>query len=140
MTLEQLDNLVRIGKLKREPPDPGQIDGLIARARERLADLEVQGVSKAGRFAAAYTAAHLLSLAALRRCGYRSDNRYLVFQCLQHTVGLESARWRVLDRCHQLRNRIEYEGAGEIDDRLLAELIDIARELLTQTEDSGSID
>ena len=31
MTLEQLDNLVRIGKLKREPPDPGQVDGLIAK-------------------------------------------------------------------------------------------------------------
>ncbi len=26
MTLEQLDNLVRIGKLKREPPDPGQVE------------------------------------------------------------------------------------------------------------------
>ena len=64
MTLEQLDNLLRIGKLKREPPDRGQIDGLIASARERLADLEVQGLSKAGRFAAAYTAAHLLALAA----------------------------------------------------------------------------
>ncbi|MDJ0779768.1 MAG: hypothetical protein QNJ85_18000 [Gammaproteobacteria bacterium] len=37
MTLEQLDNLVRIGKLKREPPDPGQVDGFISRARERLA-------------------------------------------------------------------------------------------------------
>ncbi len=140
MTLEQLDNLVRINKLKREPPDQGQIDGLIARARERLADLEVQGLSKAGRFAAAYTAAHLLALAALRGHGYRSDNRYLVFQCLQHTVGMESARWRVLDRCHQLRNRIEYEGVGEIDDRLLAELIDIARELLAQTNSLGPME
>ncbi len=53
---------------------------------------------------------------------------------------MESARWRVLDRCHQLRNRIEYEGVGEIDDRLLAELIDIARELLTQTVNLGPID
>ncbi len=140
MTLEQLDNLVRIGKLKRESPDQDQIDGLIARARERLADLDVQGLSKAGRFSAAYTAAHLLALAALRGHGYRSDNRYLVFQCLQHTVGMESARWRVLDRCHQLRNRIEYEGVGEIDDRLLAELIDIAHELLTQTVSLGPID
>ncbi len=140
MTLEQLDNLVRIGKLKREPPDPGQVDGFIARARERLADLDVPGLSQAGRFDSAYTAAHLLSLAALRKHGYRSDNRYLVFQCLQHTVGMESARWRVLDRCHQLRNRIEYEGVGEIDDRLLTELIDIARELLAQTADPGPTD
>ncbi len=134
MTSEQLDNLLSINKLKREPPDPAQIDGLIARARERLADLDVQGLSKAGQFSAAYTAAHLLALAALRRHGYRSDNRYLVFQCLQHTVGMESARWRVLDRCHQLRNRIEYEGVGEIDDRLLAELIEITRMLLVQVE------
>ena len=30
-------------------------------------------------------AAHALSLAALRKAGYRSDSRYIVFQCLKHT-------------------------------------------------------
>jgi len=36
----------------------------------------------------AYNAAHALCLAALRHAGYRSGNRYLVFQCAQHTIDL----------------------------------------------------
>lgn len=40
------------------------------------------------RFDLAYNAAHALALAALRARGYRSDNRYVVFQALPHTLGL----------------------------------------------------
>ena len=61
--------------------------------------------------------------------GYRSDARYIVFQCLQHTLGLERAKWRVLDKCHNARNLAEYEGHIDIDQQLLAELISIAEEL-----------
>ena len=31
--------------------------------------------------------------------------------------------WRVLSRCHDVRNRGEYEGDLYVDERLLAELI-----------------
>ena len=75
-----------------------------------------------------------LALAALRWHGYRSDNRYLVFQCLQHTLGLAGSQWRVLDTAHKLRNRLEYEGVGYVDDRLLAEIIEITRSLLPGVE------
>lgn len=51
-------------------------------------------------FDLAYNAAHALALAALRWHGYRSENRYLVFQALAHTVGFPPAKWRVLDLCH----------------------------------------
>jgi hypothetical protein len=54
--------------------------------------------SYASRFDLAYNVAHALVLAALRQAGYRSDNRYLVFQTLSHTIGMEAARWRVLAR------------------------------------------
>ena len=70
-----------------------------------------------------------MALAALRWHGYRSDARYLVFQCLQHTVGLETSKWRVLDKCHHCRNLAEYEGHLEIDEQLLKELISITHEL-----------
>lgn len=66
----------------------------------------------------------------MRWHGYRSDNRYLVFQCLQQTVGLENAKWRVLDQCHKLRNLAEYEGNLDITEQLLQELIGITYELL----------
>ena len=134
MTLAELDNLVKINKLKVEPPDQKEFDGLVASAKRRLQDAMVEGLSDEGRFSLAYGAAHALSLAAMRWHGYRSDNRYLVFQCLQHTIGLDSVKWRVLDQCHRVRNVAEYEGHLEINAQLLKELIEITEELLKMIE------
>lgn len=69
-------------------------------------------------------------MAALRRLGYRSDNRYLVFQALPHTLGMQAATWRVLAKCHERRNLAEYEGALDVDERLVADLLDAARSVL----------
>lgn len=66
---------------------------------------------------------------ALRRAGYRSDNRYLVFQALAHTVAVAPEKWRIVAKAHERRNLAEYEGHMERDDRLLAELIATANEL-----------
>jgi len=71
----------------------------------------------------AYNAAHSLSLAALRRMGYRAGNRYIVFQVLPHTLGLGPEVWRVLDKCHNTRNLGEYEGLLDVDERLVTDLI-----------------
>lgn len=129
MTSTELDNLVRIGQLKREPPTDDEIAGLLRSAQERLTDAGRVELSYSSRFDLAYNAAHALALAALRRVGYRSENRYLVFQTLSHTVGMEAAKWRVLATAHARRNLVEYEGHQERDDRLLDELITIAGEL-----------
>ena len=139
MTLAELDNLVKINKLKVEPPDQKEFDGLVASANRRLKDAMVEGLSDEGRFSLAYGAAHALSLAAMRWHGYRSDNRYLVFQCLQHTIGLDSVKWRVLDQCHRVRNVAEYEGHLEINAQLLKELIEITEELLKMIEAFGPV-
>lgn len=42
---------------------------------------------------------------------------------LPHTLGLGPEVWRVLSKCHDLRNRGEYEGDLNVDDRLVADLI-----------------
>jgi len=139
MTLVELDNLVKINKLKVEPPDQTEFDGLVASAKRRLQDAMVEVLSDEGRFSLAYGAAHALSLAAMRWHGYRSDNRYLVFQCLQHTIGLDSVKWRVLDQCHRVRNVAEYEGHLEINAQLLKELIEITEELLKMVETLGPV-
>lgn len=78
--------------------------------------------SKAG-LTLAYNAAHSLSLASLRRMGYRSGNRYIVFQVLPHMLGLGPEVWRVRDKCHNTRNLGEYEGLLEVDERLVTDLI-----------------
>jgi hypothetical protein len=119
-----LDSLTGPGKpLSREAPDRAEYDGLLHSGRVRLADAEHPGLALESRFDLAYNAAHALSLAALRRLGYRSSNRYLVFQALQHTLGLGPAVWRVLARAHDVRNRSEYEGDLNVDERLVADLI-----------------
>jgi len=127
--VKELDNLVKIGKLKREPPDQTEFDGMVSAAKTKLKDVALAGLSTDSQFALAYGAAHALALAALRWHGYRSESRYLVFQCLQHTLGLSNAKWRVLDKCHNCRNIAEYEGHLDIDAQLLKELITITHEL-----------
>lgn len=139
MSLEKLDNLVRINQLKAEPPDQTEFDGMVNSAKIRLQDARLEGLSDSGKFSLAYGAAHALAVAALRWHGYRSTNRYLVFQCLEQTLGLDKAKWRVLDQCHKLRNIAEYEGLLEITPQLLGELIGITEELLQLVEGLGPV-
>jgi hypothetical protein len=139
MGLEKLDNLVKINQLKKEPPDQNEFDGMLGSAKRRLQDVQVDGLSEDSQFALAYGAAHSLALAAMRWHGYRSDKRYLVFQSLEQTIGLENAKWRVLDKCHKQRNLAEYEGHLEITPQLLQELIEVSKELLTLVEALGPI-
>ena len=100
-----------------------------ASAQTRLTDAERTELSYDSRFDLAYGAAHALALYALRLKGYRSDNRYLVFQALAHTTDLAMPLRRVLAKAHARRNAIEYQGYIERDERLLAELIDATRTL-----------
>ena len=64
-----------------------------------------------------------MCFAALRWHGYRSGNRCVVFQLLPHTLALGSEVWRVLAKCHEIRNLGEYEGDLDIDERIVADLI-----------------
>ncbi len=66
-----------------EPPDASEYAGLKHSAHVRLSDARNRTLSLESRFDLAY-AAHALCLAALRRLGYRSDKRYIVFQVLTH--------------------------------------------------------
>jgi hypothetical protein len=130
----ELKNLVRIGKLKREPPAAAETTGLIASGRKRLHDAQNLSLSFESRFDLAYNAAHALALAALRQTGYRSDNRYLVFQALPHTIGLPPAHWRVLAKAHEVRNLAEYEGHTDEDEALLAGVIAAAAMIQTSLD------
>jgi hypothetical protein len=129
MSNKTLDNLVGIKKLKAEPFDAAEFAGLIRSAQRKLKDARNTTLSPESRFDLAYNAAHSLALAALRFAGYRSDGRYLVFQTLEHTAGLPPAKWRVLSKCHDARNLAEYEGQSEVDEKLLAELIELTGQL-----------
>ena len=126
MANDKLENLARIGQLKAESASEEEIAGLLRSGAVRLADAKNEGLGKESRFDLAYNAAHALSLVALRRAGYRSESRYLVFQCTQYTLDLEPEQWRVLDHAHRKRNLAEYEGDIDVDDQLLDALIRVA--------------
>lgn len=118
------ENLSGPGKpLKPEPPDKQEFEGLIRSAHARLLDALNTSLSLESRFDLAYNAAHAFCLAALRWHGYRSGNRYVVFQLLPQTLDIGPAVWRVLDKCHSIRNLGEYEGNLNIDDRIVADLV-----------------
>ncbi|MEW5966419.1 MAG: hypothetical protein AB1720_05400 [Pseudomonadota bacterium] len=130
LSLAALDNLVRIGQIKPEPRNEAEVRRMLAMARTRLADARLDKLSAEGRFTSAYNAAHAAALAALRWHGYRSENRYTVFQCLEHTLGWPAARWRVLDAAHRKRNLAEYEGFLEVEASDIAELCALVSDLI----------
>ncbi len=139
MGLPQLDNLVRIRQLKAEAAAQSEIDGLIRSGKARLKDAQTESLSLDGRFDLAYNAAHAFSLAALRWHGYRSENRYTVFQCLQHTVKLPPEQRRVLDQAHRKRNVAEYEGDLDVDQKLVESLIRVANEVAARVTALGPL-
>ena len=120
-----LENLCGPSKpLKAEPPDAREFSGLVRAAKSRLKDARNRTLALESRFDLAYNAAHGLCLAALRWHGYRSNHRYIVFQLLPHTLGLGPEVWRVLSKCHDVRNLGEYEGDLNVDLRLVGDLIE----------------
>ena len=135
MSHPQLDSLVRIGKLKTEPAAESELRGLVISGIRRLDDAAREDLSLESRFDLAYNAAHALALAALRSRGYRSNSRYLVFQCLQHTLDLSVEQWRVLDQAHRKRNLAEYEGEMDVNEQLVAALSRVAREVARRVND-----
>lgn len=139
MSRTELDNLVRVRQLKAEPGTQAEFEGLLRSGSVRLLDASNPALSPESRFDLAYNAAHALSLAALRWHGFRSENRYVVFQCLTHTLALPAAQWRVLDQAHRKRNLSEYEGDVEIDDALLTALIRVAVEVESAVRKLGPV-
>lgn len=134
MAANELENLVKAGVLQEQVADALEVDGLLRSGAARLHDAENAALSLESRFDLAYNAAHALSLAALRRAGFRSANRYAVFQSLPHTLGLPPSVWRVLATAHGARNTAEYEGYLEIDDRIVADTISAAKVVLAELQ------
>ena len=140
MNSKNLNNLVDLDLLSKEPGDQHELDGLIKSGRGFLKDAGNSELELASRFQLAYEGAHSVALAALRWCGYRPKNkRYIVFQSLAHTVELEGAAWRILSEGHQRRNRIAYEGDLDVEEQLVTEMLDVANEVLERVSHLGPV-
>lgn len=134
------ENLRGPGKpLKDEPPDAREFAGLKRSAHARLQDALNKSLSLESRFDLAYNASHAFCLAALRWKGYRSTHRYIVFQLLPHTLGLGPEVWRVLSKCHDIRNLGEYEGDLNVDERIVTDLMAACRVVADKVDALGAI-
>ena len=134
MGLDELRNLVKIGQLKPEQCNVQEVTRMLVMARTRLEDAGLVHLSLEGRFTSAYNASHAAALAALRWHGYRSENRFTVFQCLTHTLGWSASQWRVLDSAHQKRNLAEYEGFLEVEQSFVDELLHTTSQLIEEVQ------
>lgn len=130
MTRKELDNLVQIGELKPASITKLNISNLIQSGLDRLEDAKNGKLSIESRFDLAYNAAHALSLSALWINGYSANSRYIVFQCLPHTLNLSNEQWRVLDNAHYIRNLSEYQGSSEFDECLVESVIEVCDEMV----------
>lgn len=129
MSIKELENLVKVGQLKQEASAQAEIETHIQSGRDRLRDACAEGISLSGKFLLGYSAAYAFSLAALRRHGYRPVNRYVVFQCLPHTLSVGPEIWRVLADAHDVRNGFEYEGSDEVTEDLSNQVVRCAKAL-----------
>lgn len=129
---KNLENLVNVGQLKQEPKDQKEFDSLVLASQGRFKDCQNQDLSDGSRFDLAYAAAFGFSLAALRWHGFRPSNRYIVFQSLNQTIDLSTPKIAILGKCHEKRNKSQYEGLYEVESSLLLGLIQILKDLETQ--------
>lgn len=134
MSSKRLANLAKTGDLKPDTSSAQELAALFRSGRARLTDASNRSLAIESRFDLAYNAAHALALFALRAKGYRTDKRYLVFQLLEVTAGLEPEQWRVLAEAHRRRNLMEYEGTEFEDERLLADMVVVAEALAAALE------
>ncbi len=115
-----------------------EFKGPIRSAKLRLTDAQNNSLSAESRFDLAYNVAHSLALAALRNSGYRSENRYIVFQLLAHSLNLGPEVWRIFAKSHDCRNLAEYERYFDVNEQLLNELIHSTEIMLNKPLESES--
>ena len=136
LTSPQLQRLARGGELETHAPSRWQFVTLVRLGRSLLQDSRRDSLSLEGRFSLIYGAAQALAAAALGAHGYRSGNRALAFDCLQHTAGITSIQARVLALCHDRRIKAEQLGLLEVDERLVEEADGVVEQVLERLETS----
>jgi hypothetical protein len=134
MSLQNLDNLVQRGLLRKEPAHKDELARLLSAADATLADSRVGAVSAASRFAMAYQAALGYSLIALRVRGYRTSSHQpgqhsIAIQSLPLTVSFPQSDTNTLDSFKEKRHRGAYEGMLTTSEQEVAELQGLATKL-----------
>jgi len=110
-----LENLLRIGKLKRHVAERVEIARLLAAAERALNDAENAALSGDSRLDIAYRAIVQAALVSMLAHGFRPStsepgHHQVLIQALPKTIGLDPERLQVLEAYRAARNQSDYRG------------------------------
>lgn len=110
-----LENLLRIGSIKRHQPSDAGLLRLLEAARQGVKDAEIPLLSAGSRFDMAYKAIMQCALLAMMANGYRSSSNApghhaTLIQSLPKTIGILEGQMALLDQFRRKRNLHDYTG------------------------------
>ncbi|MNK97270.1 hypothetical protein D3C87_1175920 [compost metagenome] len=63
-----------------------------------------------------------------------------MFQFLPHTLGLGPEAWRVLSKCHDIRNLGEYGGDLNVDERIVTDVVAACQNVAAKVDALAPLD
>jgi hypothetical protein len=110
-----LENLLRIGSLKRHQPSDADLLRLLGAAHQGLKDTEIPGLSAGSRFDMAYKAIMQCALLAMMANGFRPSSNApghhaTIIQSLPKSIGIQKKQMALLDQLRHKRNLHDYTG------------------------------
>jgi hypothetical protein len=119
--------LVESGLLVAERSSSAEIWKLMTIAERELKDAEARGLSAAGRFGHAYSAARSLATTVIRAEGYRTRGGEGAHHVTFRALGIADSAFRsqatYFDRCRRKRNDMLYTGDGHVTQAEAEELL-----------------
>ncbi len=127
-----LADLVNEGKFKTHKTSKVEIGQLLALFQRDITDAQISNLSADRRFATAYNAALMVSVAALAASGYQAPNEghhYWTIQSLAFTLQVDTKTIEIFNRFRLKRNISDYERIGLISKTEVLEMIQLATRL-----------
>ena len=125
------------GKLKAHKTSKSEVTQLLSVFDRDLADAQVKTLSADRRFAIAYNAALMVSIAALAAGGYRASgegHHYWTIQSLAFTIQADARTINKFNKFRQKRNISDYERTDVVSEQEVGEIIALAQELRQSVE------
>ncbi len=132
-----LQNWLSEGKLKAHKTSKSEVTQLLSVFNRDLADAQVKTLSADRRFAIAYNAALMVSIAALAAGGYRASgegHHYWTIQSLAFTIQADARTINKFNKFRQKRNISDYERTDVVSEQEVGEIIALAQELRQSVE------
>ncbi len=116
------------GKISPHTSSKDEICQLLSVVQRDLSDAAVTAISEDRRHATAYNAALQLGTIVLYASGYRAKSKvghhWVTLRLIPELMGKEWANMaRYFNSCREVRNMIDYESVGVIEEKAVKELI-----------------